>query len=220
MEHQISNKDENNKLPPPPAKTSKFAPLYRSKKTDSKDLEMFIKKIEKDLFNPENVKKVRHNLSKNEKAARKDIRNYDKNVVRVQCKGSRFVVLDNEDYVKKVEHQINRSSFQRLEYDPTKSFEVKVKTWIEKWSQKNILDQKWKSYIQTECSTSDKMYGLIKTHKNDNPARIITSGCNTTVESISIFVEKILNDIASNFPSRIKDTGPMLDIIDEINNSS
>ena len=220
MEHQISNKDENNKLPPPPAKTSKFAPLYRSKKTDSKDLEMFIKKIEKDLFNPENVKKVRHNLSKNEKAARKDIRNYDKNVVRVQCKGSRFVVLDNEDYVKKVEHQINRSSFQRLEYDPTKSFEVKVKTWIEKWSQKNILDQKWKSYIQTECSISGKMYGLIKTHKNDNPARIITSGCNTTVESISIFVEKILNDIASNFPSRIKDTGPMLDIIDEINNSS
>ena len=220
MEHQISNKDENNKLPPPPAKTSKFAPLYRSKKTDSKDLEMFIKKIEKDLFNPENVKKVRHNLSKNEKAARKDIRNYDKNVVRVQCKGSRFVVLDNEDYVKKVEHQINRSSFQRLEYDPTKSFEVKVNTWVEKWSQMNILDQKWKSYIQTERSTSGKMYGLIKTHKNDNPARIITSGCNTTVESISIFVEKILNDIASNFPSRIKDTGPMLDIIDEINNSS
>ena len=115
MEHQISNKDENNKLPPPPVKTSKFAPLYRSKKTDSIDLEMFIKKIEKDLFNPENVKKVRHNLSKNEKAARKDIRNYDKNVVRVQCKGSRFVVLDNEDYVKKVEHQINRSSFQRQE---------------------------------------------------------------------------------------------------------
>ena len=97
---------------------------------------------------------------------------------------------------------------------------MKVNTWIEKWSQMNILDEKWKSYIQTECSTFGKMYGLIETHKNDNPARIITSGCNTTVESISIFAEKILNDIASNFPSRIKDTGPMLDIIDEINNSS
>ena len=115
MEHQIRSKDEKNNLPPPPVKTSKFAPLYRSKKTDNKDLEMFIKKIEKDLFNPENVKKVRHNLSKNEKAALKDIRNSEKNVVRVQCKGSRFVVLDNEDYVKKVEHQINRSSFQRQE---------------------------------------------------------------------------------------------------------
>ena len=38
--------------------------------------------------------------------------------MRVQDKVSRFVVLDNEDYVKKVEHQINRSSFQQLECDP------------------------------------------------------------------------------------------------------
>ena len=64
------------------------------------------------------------------------------------------------------------------------------------------------------------MYGLIKNHKNDNPARIITSGCNTALESLSIFVEKVLHDTASNLPSRITDTGHMLDIIDEINNSN
>ena len=101
LQHQISNKDENNNLPPPPVKTNKFEPLYRSKETDNKSLEMFIEKIEKDLFNPENVKKVRHNLSKDEKAALKDIRYWDKNVASVQDKGSRFVVLENEDYIKK-----------------------------------------------------------------------------------------------------------------------
>ena len=84
----------------------------------------------------------------------------------------------------------------------------------------NILDGKWKSYIQTKCSTSGKMYGLVKTHKNDNPLRIITSGCNTAIQSLSIFVEKVLYDIASNLPSRIKDTGHILDIIDEVNSSS
>ena len=84
----------------------------------------------------------------------------------------------------------------------------------------NILDQKWKSYIQTECSTSGKMYGLIKTHENNNPARIIMSGCNAAIESLSIFVEKVLYDTATNLPSRIKETGHMLDIIDEINNSN
>ena len=68
---------------------------------------------------------------------------------------------------------------------------MKVNSWVEKWSQMIVLDEKWKSYIQIECSTSGKMYGLIKTHKNDNPARIITSGCNTAVESLSIFVEKV-----------------------------
>ena len=41
--------------------------------------------------------------------------------MKVLAKGSRFVVLNNEGYVKKVEHQVNRSSFQRLEYGPTKS---------------------------------------------------------------------------------------------------
>ena len=96
VRHQISNKDENNNLPLPSVKTNKFAPLYRSKETDNKSLEMFIKKIKKDLLNPENVKKVRHNLSKD----KKDIRNCDKNVVSVQDKASRFVVLDNEDYIK------------------------------------------------------------------------------------------------------------------------
>ena len=44
-------------------------------------------------------KKVHHNLSKDEKAALKDITNSDENVV--QDKGSRFVVLDNEDYINK-----------------------------------------------------------------------------------------------------------------------
>ena len=60
---------------------------------------MFIGKIEKDLFNTENVKQVRHNPYKDEKAALKDIRNCDKNFV--QDKGSRFVVLDIEDYINK-----------------------------------------------------------------------------------------------------------------------
>ena len=55
---------------------------------------------------------------------------------------------------------------------------------------------------------------------NDNPARVITSGCNTAVESLSIFVEKVLYDIVRNLPSRINDTGNMLDIIDKISNSN
>ena len=61
------------------------------------------------------------------------------------------------------------------------------------------------------------MYGNIKTHKADNPARVITSGCNTAVEHLLIF-EKVIYGIASELPSRIKDTNHMLDIIDDLNN--
>ena len=51
------------------------------------------------------------------------------------------------------------------------------------------------------------MYGL--THKVDNPVRIITSGCNTAVENLSIFAEKVLYSEVKKIPSRIKDTNYM-----------
>ena len=57
------------------------------------------------------------------------------------------------------------------------------------------------------------MHGNVKMHKIDNPTRVITSGCNTAIENLSIFVENVLYDIASELPSRIKDTNHMLDII-------
>ena len=61
------------------------------------------------------------------------------------------------------------------------------------------------------------MYGNIKSHKSDNPARVIASGCNTAVEHLLILVEKVLYGIASELPSRIKDTND-IDIIDDLYN--
>ena len=64
------------------------------------------------------------------------------------------------------------------------------------------------------------MYGLIKTHKFDNPVRIITSGCNTAVENLTIFVEKVLYSEVEKIPSRIKDPNRILDITDNLNDSN
>ena len=60
---------------------------------------------------------------------------------------------------------------------------------------------------------------MVKTHKNDNPICVITSGCNTAIEKLSILVEKTLYPIADNLPSKIKDTNKdtMLEIIDQLN---
>ena len=45
------------------------------------------------------------------------------------------------------------------------------------------------------------MYGNIKAHKMNNPARVITSGCSAAVESLSIFVERELHKLGENLPS-------------------
>ena len=89
--------------------------------------------------------------------------------------------------------------------DPSKKFDIQINNWVLKWHNKKVLNDKWKSYITFHNSRPGKMYGNIKTHKTDNPARvIITSECNTPVEHLSFFAEKVLYGIASELPSRKK----------------
>ena len=110
----------------------------------------------------------------------------------VQDKGLRVILSTNELYCKKVQYQMNRSSFTLLNSDPTKIFEDKINTWIEKWISRKAIDENWKRFIKSKDVKPGKMYGMIQTHKESNPARIITSGSGTAVENLSIFVEKCL----------------------------
>ena len=89
--------------------------------------------LEKDLINLKNVKKFRNNIMRKEQIALKDMRNWDEQTIRIQDKGSRFVVLDHLDYEEKVQHQINRSSFEKPSENRNKIYEKRVNTWIEKW---------------------------------------------------------------------------------------
>ena len=56
-----------------------------------------------------------------------------------------------------------------------------------------MIDNNW--FITPTNSTPGKMYGLVKTHKVNNPVRVITSGCNTAIESLSIYIEHVLFEL-------------------------
>ena len=79
--------------------------------------------MENGLFNPSNIRKPRNNLNNNEKIALKEIKSWDDKVIRVQDRGSRFVVLSNNDYESKVHHQIEGSSYTETDIDYSKNFE-------------------------------------------------------------------------------------------------
>ena len=147
----------------------------------------------------------------------KEIKSWDDKVIRAQDNGSQFVVLSNNDYESKVQHQIERSSFTETDIDYSKNFEEKVNSWITKWTSKGVVDNNWKRFITPTNSTPGKMYGLVKTHKVNNPVRLITSGCSTAIESLSIYIEHVLFELSEGMPSRIEDTNHLLDTIDNMN---
>ena len=99
--------------------------LYRAKETNIKSLELFIENIEKDIFDTAAVRNVRPNISKEEKEALKEIRSWNNQTVRVQDKGSRFVILDNNDYEQKIQTQIDRSSFSQFSQFNQKKIQVR-----------------------------------------------------------------------------------------------
>ena len=197
-------------------KKHKSKNLYRSKETKNKHLETFIDITEKQLFEPKNIKSIRSNLTYKETKALTELKSMENAVIRIQDKGSRFVLLTNEDHEKKVERHIARSSFKELPNDPNQKVEHKVKLWIDKWQSNKTLSNDGVKFITLEHSKPGKVYGIIKTHKTNNPTRVITSGCSNAVESLSIFAEKELYNLAENLPSRIKDND-MLSIIDNLN---
>ena len=77
--------------------------------------------------------------------------------------------------------------------------------WIQKWTQNNVLCKTWQKFVELSDVTPGKVYGLVKTHKVNNPVRVITSGCGMAVEDLSVFVERCLYPEVLKNESRIQD---------------
>ena len=68
-------------------------------------------------------------------------------VIRLQDKGSRFVILDRTDYIDKVESNLGDGSFDLLPSDPLLAYYQIVKDWGTKWINEGEITQ-YISFVQ------------------------------------------------------------------------
>ena len=68
-----------------------------------------------------------------------------------------------------------------------------------------------------EMLYQEKNSTLYKTQKQNNPVRLLTTGCNTAIENLSRFIEVVCASLTNYIETRIRDTSHLLDIIDELN---
>ena len=104
-----------------------------------------------------------------------------------------------------------------VEEDPTQTMIDKVENWCEKWTSEGHLSEAWASFIVNKDAKAAKNCPLYKTHKSDIPVRVLTSGCNSATEKLSLYAEEKCKTLAQNLKSRIRDTSHMLEIIDDLN---
>ena len=76
----------------------------------------------------------------------------------------------------------------------------------EKWVRKGEISDQLANWIINKKAKPGVAFGNIKTHKDGNPLRLITSCCGTAIENLSAFSEFYLQPLARKLPSFIKDT--------------
>ena len=153
-------------------------------------LELFLELVERDIFHPDNAKvKFKCNLTTDERDDIRDLVNNEDIVIRIQDKGSRFVLLNSTDYVDKMEDYLNDNpSFCTLYEDPTDTFLQRVSAWSQKWLSKGEINDTVIDFVTNHSAQPAKNYGLVKTHKPGCKLRVITAGSNSaTIQYAMLF---------------------------------
>ena len=100
---------------------------------------------------------------------------------------------------------------------PSNRFHKEVIHWANKWLRRQQISEDIYNWITEVTPKPGVAYGNVKTHKDGNPIRLITSCCGTAIERLSSFTEFYLKPLAQNLPSFLKDTSDLLNKIKEIN---
>ena len=113
----------------------------------------------------------------------------------------------------------NEVHYNQLQLDPTPKHISVVERWCSKWLQKGEISPEVANWVNNQKAKPGVAFGNVKTHKEGNPLRLITSCCGTPIENLSAFTEFYLQPLARKLPSFIKDTTDLLNRIEVINNS-
>ena len=190
------------------------------------NLEVFLSKVESDLFSLIDKPLGYSNLTKEEWDAIRSLADDRNIVIKKADKGSCVVIWDRTDYIKEAESQLNNKSV----YKDIVFKEKLLTDLVEKSNQffkplktTGVITEKQLKYFSYQYKKSTnlgKMYLLPKIHKRlfDVPGRPVISNCGTPTEKVSEFLDYHLKPVMQEGKSYIKDTGDFLQKIRNINN--
>ena len=118
--------------------TSKKNHGKKAPMSNSLQLDAFLEEVKSKLFNSANVRKIPDNLSKREREALRSLKKLKDQVIRIQDKRSRIVVLDKSEYDSKMRQQLlNPMHYKDLENNPVSDHVALISERSNKWQDRN-----------------------------------------------------------------------------------
>ena len=163
-------------------------------------------------------RKTYSNTTLQEKSALNNLKKNQSIVIKPCDKGGGICIMNTEDYLTKIHtHLQDRNTYKPLTYNPTSVIVNDTCTLIGYIHSQYTIDKATKEFLLSPKNTRTPLfYGLPKIHKPGCPLRPIVSGRDggLTVH-LSAYVTHFIQPLASNFPSHIKDTKHILNLIEK-----
>ena len=168
----------------------------------------YVEAVKKDIDQSKTVtpRKLRPNLSKDEKVALKDLSKRDDIIITNVDKGSAVVIMDVNDYIREGKYQLNDSkNCKVLAKDPTTTNNNLVNQTIGRFTQEQLINENIANGLKNPSPRAPQFYISPKIHKEGNPGRPAVSSINCHTANISKYVDHHLQPIVKQIPSYVKD---------------
>ncbi|XP_076396721.1 uncharacterized protein LOC143265924 [Megachile rotundata] len=152
------------------------------------------------------------NLTKSEQKALQDIRKRKDILILPADKGNMTVIMDRNEYVKKVHDLLDNTTYRTVNKDPTPSVERATTTLIKN---AKLPDPITKAILPKE-SKAPRLYGLPKIHKPNIPLRPIISTIGSPTYKLSKYLTSVLKPLTGNTPSSITNSSHFISKIQDI----
>ena len=143
------------------------------------------------------INKPNNNLSRNEMAALKELKNNSAINLKKADKGTTAVIMNRSNKMQEAEVQL-REHYKPLQARMVKTTQTKVNQIIEKLHRGKHIDDMTKKWLSQTFSPPriPVFYTLTKIHKPIPVRRPIISGCDCPTKKISSFVDTLLQKTA------------------------
>ena len=139
-------------------------------------------------------------------------------VIKPADKGGAIVIWSTTDYEKEALSQLNDNKYyEKIQAQPDMIITAQTNTitnYVKDLFKFGDIDYKTLKYLLPPSPPRIPIFYLLpKIHKPNNPGRPIISGCDSSTDRLSSFIDTHLKPLCSSLPSYIKDTNHFLQTI-------
>lgn len=159
------------------------------------------------------------NLTREEQPPLSSLCGYNHNIIIKQGdKGSAVDVIDRDVYIEKARRQLSDFNvYTPLNVNPTEATVQKINERIQESFNKGDIDEgRRENLLALKDTRPARFYLLPKLRKQGVPGRPVISGCSTSTENKSEFVNHQLSPLVPSIKSYIKDTNDFLRKLSEV----